>query len=421
MNYFQDYNTENTSFDNEFDLTERTLDEVIIKQNSSKDNCFIYDKVSSNIIYSTFILKKNSKSKIICEISFYLSSETGKYLPRPTFKRVNIKGDLASSRSDDKVIIPLKSSEEALAFWKLIGFLSSYNEVVDTGSFQESYEVMDKSKFVVQFSSKDDADKINDLVELIDASDLPSSAIESLTHNSRKKDLIGFFHLLKNTMLNGLPSLDYYRQKYSIQNGEEYIWHHFLKKNDWILGLNLDIRFIMEFLEEQRVGLEDSLGKGSPRADLLGISDFTTLVELKHSNTDIFKTNKSKGRANTWDFSTDFIEGVSQCLGQKFELEKIFDQKKFVDSEGIRLDKQQTHSLDPKSILIIGNKKKEFPINQGNDINNIKLDTLQRFRRNTRNIDIITFDELFERAYQIVFSDKLSIDWYQKSESEIFH
>jgi|8_EtaG_2_1085327.scaffolds.fasta_scaffold17245_3 hypothetical protein len=422
MDYLQGYNIEETSFNNEFDLTERTLDEVVIRQNSYKNNCFIYDKSNSSKVYSTFILKKNSRSKIVCEISFYLSSETDKYLPRPTFKRVLIKSDtIDQSQSDDSVIIALNTSEIAITFWKLIGFLSSYNEVIDTGAFKDSYEVIDNSKFIVQFSSKNDAEKISDLVELIDASDLPSSAIESLTHKSRKKDLIGFFHLLKNTMINGKASLERYREKYSVRNGEEYIWHHFLKEHDWILGLNLDIRFIMEFLEEQRVGLEDSLGKGSPRTDLLGISDFTTLVELKHSNTNIFKETKSKGRANTWDFTTDFIEGVSQCLGQKFELEKIYEQKNFINNEGIRLDKQKTHSVDPKSILIIGNKKKEFPIDKGEDINNIKLDTLQRFRRNTRNIDIITFDELFERAFQIVFSDKLSNDWYKKSESQIFN
>ena len=46
------------------------------------------------------------------------------------------------------------------------------------------------------------------------------------------------------------------------------------------------------------------------------------------------KKEKSKGRANTWDFSSDFIEGISQCLGQKFELDKVFDQKQFENPPG---------------------------------------------------------------------------------------
>lgn len=55
----------------------------------------------------------------------------------------------------------------------------------------------------------------------------------------------------------------------------------FLKREQLILGLNADIRFIPEFIDETKVGVEDSRGKGSPRVDMLGISNYTTLVELK--------------------------------------------------------------------------------------------------------------------------------------------
>ena len=53
-------------------------------------------------------------------------------------------------------------------------------------------------------------------------------------------------------------------------------------------------------------------------------------------------------------------------------------------------------------------------------MNITKTKTLERFRRNSRNVDVLTYDELFERAYNIVYSKKLNIDWYQKTKEEIF-
>jgi hypothetical protein len=228
--------------------------------------------------------------------------------------------------------------------------------------------------------------------------------------------LRAFYYLLKNEN----DSQQKYRDKYNVQNGEEHIWHHFLQNNDWILGLNADLRFITQFLDEQKVGMENSQGTESPQVDLFGISEFTTLIELKHSSTKFFKINKSKGRANTWDFTSDFIEGISQCLGQKNELENSFKDKVFVKDDNKRLQKDGIESVDPKSLLIIGNKKIEFPILELDNTNILKNKTLERFRRNNRNIDVLTFDELFERAYHIVYTKKLGKNWYWVEEKKIF-
>jgi len=412
--------TESATFDNEFDLTCRSLNEIVIRETANQDNCFIWDKRDSSKAYNRFILAKNSQSKTIFEISFYESNRLKKYIPRPIFKRVSHDGDIKKTRSKDKVIIRLADSEKAELFWKFIGFLSSYKNLVDIGDFKESFEVKEKSKYFIEFENKSDKQKVEELKQLISLTDLTNSDIKSLTFESRKKNLKAFYSLLKNKEYAEGSSREVYSNKFNLRAGDEYVWHHFLKRFDWILGLNVDLRFIIDLLDEQNVGLPDSTGKGSPNTDIMGINDFTTLIELKHSCTKIFKKNKSKARANTWDFTSDFIEGVSQCLGQKFDHSEYFKQKDFIKEDSTRLDKNLTHSIDPKTILIIGNKKEEFPIDQYDDINTIKNDTLQRFRRNNRNVDIITFDELFERAYQIVYSQKLDRDWYNSDESEIF-
>ncbi|MDA1342347.1 MAG: DUF4263 domain-containing protein, partial [Proteobacteria bacterium] len=54
---------------------------------------------------------------------------------------------------------------------------------------------------------------------------------------------------------------------------------------------------------------------------------------------------------------------------------------------------------DPKCILIVGSKT-YFNDNQRDKV--IKLGTFELFRRGSRNIEILTYDELHGRAYFIV-------------------
>src|SRR5690554_4243936 len=342
-------------FNNEFDLTKRDLDEIEIRETKDKMNCYIWDQNKSETAYNRFILDKNSQSKVICKISFHKSSDTGKYLPRPIFKRLSLDGDIRKSKSKDKVMVNLSASDKAKQFWKLIGFLFKYKDLVELGEFEKSYEVISLDKYIVQFKDRTEQEKIEELKELVRAGNLPSSAIKSLTFENRKQNLKAFYCLLTNREFEEKKSRDIYRIKHNLPSGEEIIWHHFLKENDWILGLNVDVRFIDEFLYEQKVGQENSMGAESPQADIIGVSEFTTLVELKHSNTEIFKRKKSKGRANTFDFTSDFIEGISQCLGQKYAFEKAYEQKNFIKEDGSRLDTDISQTIDPKCILLIGN------------------------------------------------------------------
>jgi len=404
-----------STFENEFDLTSRELNEIHIKETNNGDSCYIWDVKNSSKAYNSFVLSKNSQSKIICVINFFKSSQTNKYLPRPTFKRLSLDGSEKSVPPAGKVNISLNTSQDALSFWKLVAFFHSFKGVVDFGDFDTSFKVVSSNIFILEFKNKEIAEKIKDLKDLINQSDLTSTDIKSLLFESRKKDIKVFYFLLKNLK----NCHENYREKFHLSQGEESIWHHFLKKNEWILGLNVDIKFIRDFYDEQKIGNENSLGSQSPKTDLLGISDFTTLIELKCSNTEIFKRTKSKGRANTWDFTSDFIEGISQCLGQKTELEKMFDQKNFV-KDGKRLDKTGIETIDPKTLLIIGNRKKEFPLHDRIDDNFTKSNTFERFRRSNRNVEVVTFDELFERAYHIVFTEKLPLNWHEKEYLSFF-
>ncbi len=397
----------NNPFSNLFDIENQDIAELVIKETLRKDNCFIY---KGSEIIGGFILINKPNVKTILKVSFYKSKVDNKYLPRLEFRKEDNKGNLTKSRGHD-VIVKFSDGDEARAFWKAIHFLQGFKELVDLGDFHSKYQAISFDSYLVDFKSKGQAEKFKELYSLTENIKLSKLEIKELLFPQRRNTIHWFYAFLKDLQNNeGKKAFDSYRNKHSItENGEEAIWHHFFKNNDWIIGLNVDIKFIRDLLSKQRIGSANSKGVGSPEVDLLGISYFITLIELKTSKTKIFRSEKSsKSRANTWDFSNDFIEAYSQTLSQRSE---ISETKNIEDEDGIIVDTKKHRILDPKAILIIGNRNVEFPHIRKTEYD-VKTDCFERIRRDSRNIEIITFDELFERAFHIVFSEKLPENWY---------
>jgi len=385
-----------------FHLEKQNIEELMLSEMKTKNNCFIHEKKSKIIIYKGFILDENSQSTIVCEVSFYKKKNTNKYLPRLKFRKLD--KNLEEQKMSKKIIIDLNDGDKSSRFWILIDFLKKFKNLVDGGDFEKSYQIV-KQDFILELESKSKEEKILEISKISDALNLSSSdIINALRLQDREKNLKEFDDFLNNKNYNGKSCFEIYKEKYDIKlSGDESVWHHFLEKNNWIIGLNLDIKFISDFLSEQKIGLENSEGRNSPKVDFLGqISNFTVLIELKTSKTEIFKKSRSNtSRANTWSFSSAFIDGISQCLGQKFSFDKSYESKHFIDKNNHRIDKLKLMTLDPKSIFIIGNRQQEFPLDNNQD-NITKNETFERFRRNNKHIEIITFDELYERAKYII-------------------
>jgi len=395
-------------FSNLFNINERDIEILMIKENYSKDNCFIYD---NDTIIGGFIISENKNTKTILKVSFYRSKQDGKYLPRLEFRKENRNEELSKSKGQD-VIIRFSDGDEARAFWIIIHFLQGFKELVDVGDFHSKYQAISFDSYLVDFKSKVQAEKVRELTALSESTKLTNQEIKELILPHRRNAVHWFYAFLKDLHnKEGIKAFDTYRKKHSItEQGEETIWHHFLKSNDWIIGLNIDIKFIRDLLSKQKIGYEDSKGVGSPEVDLLGISYFTTLIELKTSKSKIFKEKKTtKSRANTWDFSEEFIEAYSQILAQRSEISEYKDIK---DVSGNIIDTKKNRILDPKSVLIIGNRNEEFPHIRNSEFD-MKSDCFERMRRDSRNIEIVTYDELFERAFHIVFTTKLPIEWHK--------
>jgi hypothetical protein len=171
-------------------------------------------------------------------------------------------------------------------------------------------------------------------------------------------------------------------------------WQDFFRRNSWIFGYGLDYRFLSILQKEASVSSIDVDGKNEVKSDfLLADNNFTVLVELKRPDTPLFE--KDKNRSESWRLSKDITYAVSQILTQKAEWELKSEKQQFNDAgEPIT----QT-TIDPKTILIIGDCA-QFKGTTKDDL--IKKKTFELYRRNLRSIEIVTYDELLERAKFIV-------------------
>ena len=177
-------------------------------------------------------------------------------------------------------------------------------------------------------------------------------------------------------------------------------WQEFFKKNQWIFGYGLKYQFTDLITDQPSYGGTSFTGTGNQKGDYLLNTQanvkFTVLVEIKTPTTPLISKKKSgeevKYRNGAYLQSSDLVGGVSQLqINCKTWL------RKSVEPENQDKLNPDTYTINPRGILVIGNTK---------DLDNReKIESFESYRRNTLNPDIITFDELYERAKFIVEND----------------
>lgn len=283
------------------------------------------------------------------------------------------------------------SFQEIIAFMRLLSKLdlASIDErrialQADGGGINE-----ETAKKIRTILIQPDGQKLID--ELIASGLITSRDIVNIGY--RKKQLEVF-----RMLLSDVGYLNVYREEQQLRTTQpERIWQHFFEANEWIFGFGLDYRFLSILQREAHVGDEDLAGRDGAIGDyLLGSPNFTVMVELKTPETPIF--GKAKNRANSWELSGELVSAVSQILEQKasWQVRAESNARGNFDAGG-NLIKQRT--IDPKCILVVGSGSQYSGTEKEKEV---KLRTFELFRRDSRNIEIVTYDELYERATFLV-------------------
>lgn len=171
-------------------------------------------------------------------------------------------------------------------------------------------------------------------------------------------------------------------------------WYPFFKENQWIFGHGLAYQFLQDVQTQPHYGGVAVSGKGAQIGDNLMATTaafrFSVLVEVKRPDTPLLRHDPY--RAGVYNCGEDLAGGVAQlqtnCRQWATEASKLEANR--------RLD---IETYEPKGILVIG-ALHQF---DGAD-KDARARSFELFRRNLHNPEVVTFDELVERARFLVSS-----------------
>jgi hypothetical protein len=276
-------------------------------------------------------------------------------------------------------------------FTRLLNFLSQM-EFIDLSN-EENFQIEDISnnagpKTIIDASERGIVERIRTLPE-----EKRNGLLDALQRSLTGDEI--------NILLGRKQGLEEYEEHMRLGDWSEPQWQAFFEREQWVFGYGLDYRITRQFGREMTVGGGGTDNQNKPVIDfLMSFTDYTVLVEIKRPDTPIFKETRS-GRAGTWEFSPEFMSAVSQIIEQKAEWLSFAQTGEHYDKSGREALTARTKNA--KSILVVGSRD-EF--SRSGDIRaaNVMRDTFELFRRETRSIDIMTFDELLERAQFITRS-----------------
>lgn len=183
----------------------------------------------------------------------------------------------------------------------------------------------------------------------------------------------------------------------------EAVWQKFFEANTWIFGYGLSYQFLTGLDDkklEQVVRGSDVSGSGK-RTDALmktrGIIGSLCFVEIKRHDAALL--NSQPYRPSAWAPSPELCGGVAQVQATVQDAIESIGRKLMPRNAGGDPTGEELFNIEPKSFLVIGSLG-EFQSDHGP--NETKFRSFESYRRNTRRPEILTFDELLQRARFIV-------------------
>lgn len=162
-------------------------------------------------------------------------------------------------------------------------------------------------------------------------------------------------------------------------------WQDFFNENPFILNMAFGYP-VIKVRDQASVGGRKLSGDGEKITDFLvknSLTNNTAIFEIKTPHTSIL--NKTPFRDGVFTPSSDLSGAINQALDQKYQLQKQITQIK---------DNSRIHDIESYAVhccLVIGKTP------DGDD----QKKSFELFRRNSKDVEIVTFDELLEKIKQL--------------------
>ncbi|XRX98306.1 Shedu immune nuclease family protein [Cronobacter sakazakii] len=235
---------------------------------------------------------------------------------------------------------------------------------------------------------------------------------EALKTHVTKKDIISIAYRKKqldtfNRLLNDEAFFEYAKKEKNCSN--EALWQKFFEKNPWIFGYGLSYIYLSSLNDKkiEQVVQGAQIGQHGKRVDGLlktrGAISNLCFVEIKTNTTGLLANTPY--RSGCWAPSSELTGAVAQIQGTvSYAMDSIKRNLNLTDSYGDPTG-EELFNFNPKSFLVVGNLSQ---FSSDNGINHDKLRSFENFRSNLIRPEVITFDELYERARFIVaFSENI--------------
>lgn len=184
----------------------------------------------------------------------------------------------------------------------------------------------------------------------------------------------------------------------NINNADEEFWQKFFKMHPWVISQIFSYPVVL-FKDKAYIGGKSISNKEGNVIDFLyknKLTDNLILVEIKAPTT---KLLSKEYRDNIYSVSTDLTGAANQILNYKDGFQKEYNLLASKTSATSEL-------FNPKCLLIVGNQEKEI-------INKNLRRSFELYRAEMKSVEIITFDELFEKV-------KFVINMFQESKENDF-
>jgi hypothetical protein len=339
---------------------------------------YFYDRKQRRLI-KQFILDERVQVNYICRVT--LIRKRDKFTPRLALSIRDRHGTILTERAAGPEGVKLRilranvNLEQCYdKFWQLISFMQSLRDIeVPRSSFS--------------LISQDDA-------EIVTA--LRGRGRESIVRIIKQLSSTEGVRLSPqdiNELLKRREVLDTFGKAMRTNSHREGWWQDFFERNKWIFGYGLNYQILRQEQPQPYYGGARFDRTGGQQGDYLtstmGEINFTVLVEIKTAETQLLQ-GSTEIRSGAWSLAKDLTDALSQIEANI----DMWNREGSVQADNRdALEDRGVYTVQPKGIIVVGSLSQLDKRS--------KWETFQRFRRSIHGIDIITFDELFQRAKYI--------------------
>lgn len=291
------------------------------------------------------------------------------------YQRKGLKGEweewsaqkLSELKSGEGISLPLHSAELKLLHQYVTELFRVHKELGGIVSAEFELTPANAGAVLREFLKRGDAGMVLKKLEELGIDDIQK--LDSLTRIANLKKALASW------------------EENKASSDEEY-WQKFLAENSWVISQLVSYPVIV-MNEKAYVGGKGMDNKGGKVVDFLIQNDLTknaALLEIKTPQTELL--SKTEYRDGVYPPSSELSGAITQALSYRHRYLMEFQALAARDGRPV-------YAFSPKALVVAGNLSEQI-------LSPEQVESFELYRQQLKDVEIVTFDELFHRAEQLV-------------------